>query len=434
MVPLNFLPPRRELFAIGIRFIQDFGCLKYILITIIILHFCFGVFIPPLFTTDLLRNLFYGKFFWHYGFDVYDMTPVQLDPQYNVVDPFSGLLAHPLTSFNYPTIQLLFWAFVALFSLPLFIIKWIFSLIDIINVFFMSNLIKNKNWGDQGRKLDAGIFFLSYLVLTLPLSAIEGQPVAFTVFFVLFPLNLHPNHRKLSYLFIGLGFHWKYVPIILLPYFVIIDSEQRRQTFLNILLAGGTILLLSFPILFSGFVFWFFGYLLVPRQYTKLYNTNPFLLEYLTPSSLMSTAILGLAIFTAFDIPSIVSSRTLYLSELRGRTHWVPFIILSIFLKIYPTAWPWYWVWYYPTLVLLPQNKFNLFCILTGGMLGIAAIDFIRMTKYFQILLPSPIVDLLFLLQVGILISTLFLVFLIYKSSSITRKFSSIAFVDSIFK
>ena len=97
------------------------------------------------FTSDLKRNLFYGEAFWKHGFKVYDMTPLEIDPNFNITDPLSGLLAYPNTTYDYPTVQLVFWAIIAPLPFADIIAKWIFSFFDLINFMLLFYLMKQVN-------------------------------------------------------------------------------------------------------------------------------------------------------------------------------------------------------------------------------------------------------------------------------------------------
>ena len=83
---------------------------KYILVIFVIFMILrlLLVFLNPLFTTDLARSLFYGKNFWSVFFDVYKLTPVQIDPSFNIIDPTTGLLAWPDNTYDYGIVSLIF--------------------------------------------------------------------------------------------------------------------------------------------------------------------------------------------------------------------------------------------------------------------------------------------------------------------------------------
>ncbi|MFX0209824.1 MAG: hypothetical protein ACFFDT_27830, partial [Candidatus Hodarchaeota archaeon] len=163
--------------------IKDLGSLKNLLPFLILLHFLIGVIIPPLVTSDFERNLFYGEAFWKYGFRVYDMTPLEIDPFYDVRDPLTSEYSYPNTTYDYPTLQLLFWAGLSPLPFSSIIVKWVLSCVDILNFFLIYSLIKSQQDEEKRRTLFENGFALSYLIFSIPFSAIEGQPTAITILF-----------------------------------------------------------------------------------------------------------------------------------------------------------------------------------------------------------------------------------------------------------
>ena len=105
--------------------VKNLGSLKYVFLAFIILHIVLGAIVTPLFSSDFERNIFYGEAFWEHGFQVYDLTPLEIDPNYSIGDPTSGILAYENTTYDYPTIQLLFWAGMVLLPFPQITIKWV---------------------------------------------------------------------------------------------------------------------------------------------------------------------------------------------------------------------------------------------------------------------------------------------------------------------
>ena len=201
-------------------FIQELGSLKYVFFSLIFAHIILGVLVFPIFTSDFERNLFYGEAFWEHGFQVYDMTPFEIDPNYSIGDPTSGILSYPNTTYDYPTLQLLFWAGVSVLPFPQITAKWLLSIFDIFNTLLIFSLLKRfSNFDDESNKprlFEKG-FTLSYLLFAIPFSAMEGQSTSITIFFFLIPIALYSRNNQASYIAVGLGFHWKYVSLIILP-------------------------------------------------------------------------------------------------------------------------------------------------------------------------------------------------------------------------
>jgi hypothetical protein len=359
---------------------KDLGSLKRLLPFLILLHFLIGVIIPPLVTSDFERNLFYGKAFWERGFSVYDMTPLEIDPSYDVRDPLTGEYSYPNTTYDYPTLHLLFWAVLSPLPFSSITAKWFLSCVDILNFFLIYSLIGSRKNEEKKQTLINNGFALSYLFLSIPFSAIEGQSTAITILFLLLPLSLHNQNQVCGYLSIGIGFHWKYVSVLVLPYLLILDRNVIKQALLGLLTVVTSIILLSFPILFSSFILDYFSSFGNLGAYSGQLPSNPLFLFYPSISSILSSGILILAFLYWIGIFPRNSSVRVGVNGAAERAYWLPLLILLGFLKIYMTAFPWYWLWFFPCLAILPQMHRRLFTILLGFTFTIGLIDFIQMT------------------------------------------------------
>ncbi len=356
------------------------GSLKWLLPFLFLLHFLIGAFIPPLVTTDFQRNLFYGKAFWEYGFSVYDMTPLEIDNLYDVRDPLTGEYSYPNTTYDYPTLQLLFWAGLSPLPFSSIISKWILSCIDILNFFLIYSLIWRRQNEETKRPFFENGFALSYLFFSIPFSAIEGQSTAITILFLLLPLSLHSQSQICGYLSIGFGFHWKYVSVLVLPYLLILDRGVIKKALLGLSTVVISIILLSFPILFSNFILRFFSSFGNLGTYSGQLPSNPLFIFYPSISSLLSSGVLILAFLYWIGIFPRDRSIKISVDGVAERIYWLPLLLFLGFLKIYITAFPWYWLWFFPCLAILPQADRRLFTTLLGSTIAIGLIDFIQMT------------------------------------------------------
>ncbi|MCK4848382.1 MAG: hypothetical protein KAT16_05120 [Candidatus Heimdallarchaeota archaeon] len=367
--------------------VKNLGSLKYVFLAFIILHIVLGAIVTPLFSSDFERNIFYGEAFWEHGFQVYDLTPLEIDPNYSIGDPTSGILAYENTTYDYPTIQLLFWAGMVLLPFPQITIKWVLSFFDVLNCVMLFMLLKRYSPEDgenKEMKEFEKIFLLGYLLFAIPFSAIEGQSTSITIFFLFLPLVLYTYKQQASYLAIGLGFHWKYVSFLVLPYIVFRDYKYWKKMVTGIAVLICTIILLSFPLFWSNFILAFFGAFGNLKVYSGQIPSNPLLLSEFYLSSIISSGILLLGIFLwlkpisdnkkiSFDVQGIIQ-----------RAYWLPLLILLSFLKIYSTAFPWYWLWFYPLLAILPEKERRIFTLLFIVTFAIGTIDFIDMTVGFD--------------------------------------------------
>ena len=263
----------------------DFFSNKIILVyflIILLLKFSL-VFIPPQFTTDLLRSIFYGQHFWNIGFDVYNLTPIQIDPNFHITDPTNHLIAWTNNTYDYGVVSLLYYAIIGLlpFSTATLVViaKIILNIADIITLALLITLYP------KNREIPA-----LFWIVMLPFSSLEGQPLSFTLLFFVVSLYLYKkNNKLLAYVIMAVGFHWKYVTVLLFPYYLIndlysynsIEKPIRPNPFIvykPIISFFIIFTLLMFPLLFSRYI-WsyisFGGNLLV----TSL-PWNPFYIGY----------------------------------------------------------------------------------------------------------------------------------------------------------
>jgi len=383
----KLLEIKAEILQILDLMVKNLGSVKYVFLAVIILHILLGAFISPLFSSDFERNIFYGEAFWEHGFQVYDLTPLEIDPNYSIGDPTSGILAYENTTYDYPTIQLLFWAGMVLLPFPQITIKWVLSFFDVLNCIMLFLLLKRyspEESSNSQMKDFEKIFLIGYLLFSIPFSAIEGQSTSITIFFLFLPLVLYNYKQYASYLTIGLGFHWKYVSFLILPYILCRDYKHWKKAIIGIAVLISTIVLFSFPLIWSNFILAFFGFFGNLSSYSGQTPSNPLLLTELYLSSIISSGILLLGIFFWLKPISGESEISFGIRGLIQRGYWLPLLMLLSFLKIYATAFPWYWLWFYPLLAILPEKERRVFTLLFVVTFAIGIIDFIHMTVGFE--------------------------------------------------
>ena len=318
-------------------------------------------FIGPFFSSDYARNLFYGKAFWEYGFSVYNMTPLQIDPNYSIGDPTSGMLAYQFTTYDYPVVQILFWAFVSLF--PFVVGKIILSLVDAINFFLIRSLMKNTS------KIERESLSWFYFIFVSIFSTIDGQAEVITLLLMLLTLK-YVKRPNLAFFLVAIGLLWKYIPVILLLYLVLVYRNDIKVLINGFAIFIVTTVVLSIiPLMTSDYIFRYVGYFgNLPFHQIP---SNPMSWRYLYISSIL----LWLLLFYLFY----------YL--LKNKEQIPDFSILVpilLFLKYYQFAFPWYWVWIIPGILTLKEEetrKFILRFLLV--LLPIAVIDFINLTVGF---------------------------------------------------
>ena len=375
---LNWILPLKEYF-------HELGNWRIIFILLILFHFILGAFIPPLLTSDFKRNLFYGEAFWKYGFKVYDMKPINISQTtYDITDPLTGLPSYPNTTYDYPTIQLLFWAVMTLLPYPEVLTKWILSFFDILNINLICLIMLQCYKGNFNILKSENFFIFFYLLTSIPFSAVEGQGTSITIFFLLLPVIFHKKNAILGYVSIAFGFQWKYVSLLMLPYILLKDRNEHKTIINGFFALIVTIILLSIPpLLISLFVLRYFGFFGKLGEYSGQTISNPLLISHLSISSILSTLVLILALFYWLGGKISKEGINIELNQLRyilDRGYWIPFLLLLGFLKIYSTAFPWYWMWFFPCLTLLPRMERKKFFILLLVTLTFGLIDFVDIT------------------------------------------------------
>ena len=345
------------------------------------------VFIPPQFTTDLLRSIFYGQHFWNIGFDVYNLTPIQIDPNFHITDPTTHLLAWPNNTYDYGVVSLLYYAIIGLlpFSTTTLVViaKIILNIADIITLVLLVTLYP------KNREIPVLFWFVM-----LPFSSLEGQPLSITLLFFITSLYFYKkNNKLLAYVIMAVGFHWKYVTVLLLPYYLINDlcsyyniektiKPKPFKVYKPIISFFIVFILLMFPLLFSRYI-WsyisFGGNLLV----TSL-PWNPFFIGY--PFTFASFLLLFFVLYILYQGFILVKKEQRSIFSLSGL---LPLIGLFSFLLIYKYAFPWYWLWSLPLFSVLPFDSLRVRknFIIFGVVCLVASIEFINWTVGFPFIL-----------------------------------------------
>ncbi|MHA2103957.1 MAG: hypothetical protein ACW981_11045 [Candidatus Hodarchaeales archaeon] len=341
----------------------------FILFVILILIRVILSFIQPQFSSDFLRNLFYGEAFWNYGFQIYDLSPEVIDPNYNILDPSTGWKSYPSTAFDYPIVQILFWAIVVLIPFSLVTGKWILLVFDIANFFLIRDLLSEK-----GTNLERNGVSLIYFAFMIIISTIEGQPEGITLFFMLLSIKLLKNFPLLSYFALALGTQWKYVPIILLPFLIFVHRKNLNLALKGIGVFIITNILLSFPVLISDYVM---HYLLYAGELpNNQIASNP--LAWIYTFNYLSSFLLWIIII-------YVGYYLIKNKEQIG--DFLPLLPILLFLKYYRFAFPWYWLWLIPGMLVIKKEPRITIWLSFAILFPIAVIDFISVTDNWNFLL-----------------------------------------------
>ncbi|MHA1226004.1 MAG: hypothetical protein ACTSPV_04605, partial [Candidatus Hodarchaeales archaeon] len=141
-----------------------------------------------------------------------------------------------------------------------------------------------------------------------------------------------------------------------------------------------SLVLLSFPLLVSGFILHYFSFFGRLNEYSGQTPSNPLLFSQLYISSILTTIIIFLGLLSWFGLNIPEHKFHLDLRSLIEKNYWTPFLLLLLFLKIYSTAFPWYWMWFYPLIIIFHKEERRLLIKLLGISLPFAIIDFIDIT------------------------------------------------------
>ncbi len=160
-------------------------------------------FLPPLYTTDLLRNVGYGMAFPTWGFTLYEITPFDLSPW-----PCQFLWSN--RNFPYPAVTLLFFAGVTLIHHALVWGKLVLTLIDGINAFLIYRISRDR------------ILVLLYWFNPIHIwfASREGQFEPMVILWMLLALRCLQLRKPWAYFFLGLSIQAKIFPVFLVPYFL----------------------------------------------------------------------------------------------------------------------------------------------------------------------------------------------------------------------
>lgn len=353
---------------------------------VLLIRFIF-VLSPPLVTSDLMRGLWYGKQFWGLFFDVYNLSPADIDlSSYTsiVVDPINGEAPWPRNTYDYGIVSLLFYAFLALFpgglATQVLVAKLVLTGIDALNFVLIRRL---ENSGRFSRNLFSWLY---WIVLSL-FTSLEGQVVAVTVFLFLLSLWFYLDLNKTSsaLLVVAVGFHWKYVSFLLLPFLLLdlVSQAIRTQETLRAqleYLAKVLVLPLSvfglfwFPLLFSDYILAYISYAgALPVNVDHPWN--PF---YLGPPLTIASLFLLLMLvgFLGWWGGKYYKGK----ASLQELVSALPLFGLWLFLLVYRYAFPWYWMWSFPLAVVFPDWQKREVSVVYLGLCALAAAEFMFWT------------------------------------------------------
>ena len=163
-------------------------------------YYCFQL---PVYTTDLLRNLGYGKAFYTWGYRIYDLVPFDFSPA-------PSQFLWPNRKYPYPAVTILFYAAVAGVWSSVFFGKLALTLIDTVSARYIYKLTNSR------------LISLLYWInpMSLWYSSREGQFEGLIVLWIVLAMWALRNKKAYAYALLGLAIQTKLFPVFLGPYFL----------------------------------------------------------------------------------------------------------------------------------------------------------------------------------------------------------------------
>ncbi|MFH1742486.1 MAG: hypothetical protein ABIH23_26070 [bacterium] len=169
------------------------------------LFYCFQV---PWHTTDLLRNLGYGREFWRLGFAVYNYTPQDFAPH-----PCQFLWGGHY--YTYPAFAVFFFALIAPLSPGLIAAKLWLTLFDVVNTVLIKKTTNDRLLAFLYFVNPIGIWHVSH----------EGQFESVVSFWMILAIFLLRRGSPWSFCALGAAIQTKLFPVFLIPTFFLTVSR-----------------------------------------------------------------------------------------------------------------------------------------------------------------------------------------------------------------
>ncbi len=172
----------------------------------------FHCFQAPFATTDLLRNIGYGKAFHEYGFQIYDLTPCDLSP-------WPSQFLWESHHYTYPWATILFFGLVTGIHSSMFFSKLVLCVLDVVNAFLAYKITRDR-W-------TALLYWLNPIVLWY--GSQEGQFEPYVAFWMLSAILALHKKKPYAYGLLGIAIQTKLFPVFLGPYFLLKMSWREPK-------------------------------------------------------------------------------------------------------------------------------------------------------------------------------------------------------------
>ncbi len=292
---------------------------------------------------DRNRNMLYGQVFLIEGLEVFNRTDKDLNETYAV--PSDHLLTDVLNvSYEYPIITLLVYAGLAALEPgwygPHYIANVLFTLIFHLNIILFLYIGQNY-WDRKWFWFMGGFYYFFGFFMSVGFG--KADPLA--DFFWLVSLSLFRQERRwLSNAFLGLAFHTKAYPIMILPVMFLVDP-------ITILAFGAVAGILFVPLMLAGV-----GYGALVSHFTSDPNyaatiQNPFYIGLIWNNPVAVLAPLVLVVVLLYGILDTGSWHGIPFPRPKLRKRDVRMVIIFL-LPLVLIFVSWVLMWYYYWVVI----------------------------------------------------------------------------------
>ncbi len=314
---------------------------------------------------DRNRNLVYGKLFWKYGFNVYNLNDYYIRENFNVSDDSLMNTERLNITYEYPPAVLLFFANISLIPAPQYfqrlLVNFVLLIIIHINLYLVLKIggtYKKKKW--------FWLFLSAIYISDWILGICGGKMEPLTNLFVLLCIYFFKKKEwAKSAIFLAIAVQIKIYPLLLVPYFIYKVRKQIKWFFLAIMPSA---------------IIWLWKnsvgatlmkHVLNETTYSPFY-TNPLFLGriYTNPLSILPFIIF---VFSFFKI----------IKSLRNKECLLLLVPLFGFF-VFGWVMPWYLVWPLPMALILENERDMKKFLSNLGFLGMMyLIGFLINLNYF---------------------------------------------------
>ncbi len=192
---------------------QIFLIVAFVAVGILRLYYCFQV---PLYTTDLFRNLGYGREFWRLGADIYSAMPEDFSPA-----PYQFFWS--THGYTYPAATILFFALIAPICAGLVHAKVILTILSAFNTWMTWRITKDR--------------WIALLYWANPISvwfgSHEGQFEPYVATWMILGIWLLQKKSPWAMFCLAIAIQAKLFPVFLIPTFFLWDCRRPLKQWMT---------------------------------------------------------------------------------------------------------------------------------------------------------------------------------------------------------